>query len=110
MQISLEKAVEGFIAYMADQVVLIPKMGEKFVAYAALGSLRQNPNVLISKVRPWMEMSGILVDGMVDLDSAKAALDMAFGHVPKLSYFGFTFTHDDATALLQKMYGQEVAQ
>ena len=109
MQISLEKAVEGFIAYLADQIVLIPNLGEKFVAYAALGALRKNPNIMLSKVRPWMEMSGMLVDGKVDLETAKAALDMAFGQVPKLSYFGFTFTHDDATALLQKMYGQEVA-
>lgn len=54
-------------------------------------------------------MSGILVDNSVNLESAKAALDMAFANVPSVSYFGFTFTADDAAALLAKMQGQEVA-
>ena len=110
MQISLEKAVEGFVGFMADQVATIPKLGDRFLGFAALGSLKSNPNVLVNKVKPWLEMSGILVDNSVNLDSAKAALDMAFSNVPSVSYFGFTFTADDAAALLAKMQGQEVAQ
>ena len=111
MQISLEKAVDGFIGFMADQVATIPKMGDRFLGCAALGALKSNPMQLVNRVKPWMEMSGILVDEMVNLDSAKAALDMAFANVPKVSYFGFSFTSEDVPALLAKMQGvEEVAQ
>ena len=103
MQISLEKAVDGFIGFMADQVATIPKMSDRFLGFAALGALKSNPGALVNKVKPWMEMSGILVDNMVNLDSAKAALDLAFANVPKVSYFGFSFTAEDVPALLAKM-------
>jgi hypothetical protein len=106
MHISLEKAVDGFIGFMADQVAMIQKMGDRFLGFAALGALKSNPTALVSKVKPWMEMSGILdSDGMVNLDSAKAALDMAFANVPKVSYFGFSFTSEDVPVLLAKMQG-----
>lgn len=107
MQISLEKAVDGFIGFMADQVAAIPKMSDRFLGFAALGALKSNPGALVNKVKPWMEMSGILVDNMVDVDAAKAALDMAFANVPKVSYFGFSFTSEDVPALLAKMQGVE---
>lgn len=110
MQISLDKAVNGFISYMADQVSAIPKMGDRFLGFAALGSLKNNPALLVNKVKPWMEMAGIVTDGMVNIDMLKAALAEAFENVPKVQYFGFTFTIDDAAALLAKMQGQEVAQ
>lgn len=110
MQISLEKAVEGFVSYMADQVAAIPKMGERFLGFAALGALKNNPMQLVNKVKPWMEMAGIVADGMVDVETLRAALAEAFENVPKVSYFGFTFGIEDAAALLKKMQDQEVAQ
>ena len=112
MQIPLEKAVDAFIGWMADLVTQIPKMGDRFLGFAALGSLKKNPAILVSKVKPWLEMSGILSDNMVDIDSAKAALEMAFANVPKVSYFGFTLTSEDVPTLLAKMQGveMEVAQ
>lgn len=110
MQISLEKAVEGFVSYMADQVASIPKMGDRFLGFAALGALKNNPMQLVNKVKPWMEMAGIVADGMVDVETLRAALAEAFENVPKVSYFGFTFGIEDAAALLKKMQGQEVAQ
>lgn len=104
MKIELENAVDAFIGFMADQVSGIPKLGERFLAFAALGSLKANPDMLCEKVKPWGEMAGIVVeDEMVDLDMLKAALSEAFTQVPKVSYFGFTFTADDATALLKRM-------
>lgn len=109
MQIQLEKAVEGFIGYMADLVTQIPKVGDRFLGFAALGALRNNPSALISKIRPWMEMSGILSENMVNIDAARAALDMAFANVPRVSYFGFSFTSEDVPALLSKLHGMEVA-
>ena len=110
MQISLDKAVKGFISYMADQVAGIPKLGERFLGYGALGALKHNPAALVNTVKPWMEMAGIVADEMVNIDMLKAALVEAFENVPKVSYFGFSFTVDDAAALLSKMLGQEVAQ
>ena len=107
MQISLEKAVDGFIGFMADQVATIQKMSDRFLGFAALGALKSNPGALVNKVKPWLEMSGILSDNMVDLGSAKAALEMAFANVPKVSYFGFSFTSEDVPALLAKMQGVE---
>jgi hypothetical protein len=50
-------------------------------------------------------MTGIMADGKVELDFAKAALDMAFSQVPKVSYFGFTFTADDIPSLMAKLRG-----
>ena len=110
MQISLEKAVEGFISYMADQVAASPKVGERFLGFWALGGLKNNPTQLVNKVRPWAEMAGIVTDGMVDIETLRAALAEAFENVPKVSYLGFTFGIEDAAALLKKMQGQEVAQ
>lgn len=105
MQISLDKAVDGFIGFMADQVATIQKMGDRFLGFAALGALKSNPGALVSKIKPWMEMFGVLANDMVNLDSAKAALDLAFSNVPKVSYFGFSFTSEDVPALLAKMQG-----
>lgn len=110
MQISLEKAVEGFVSYMADQVASIPKIGDRFLGFFALGALKNSPAQFVNKVKPWMEMFGVLSDDMVNIDVAKAALAEAFDNVPKVPYFGFTFTIEDAAALLKKMQGQEVAQ
>lgn len=110
MQISLEKAVEGFISYMADQVASIPKMADRFLGFFTLGALKSAPMQLVNKVKPWAEMSGIVTDGMVDIDTLRAALAEAFENVPKVSYLGFTFSIEDAAALLKKMQGQEVEQ
>lgn len=110
MQIALEKAVDGFVSYMADQVAAIKKAGDRFLGFAALGALKNNPAQLVNKVKPWMEMAGIVTDGMINVDTLRAALAEAFENVPSVTYFGFTFTIDDAAALLKKMQGQEVAQ
>ena len=103
MQIPLENAVDKFIGYMSDQVATIPKLGDRFLGFAALGSLRSNPAMLINKVKPWAEMAGIVTDGMVDTDMVRAALTTAFSNVPRVSYFGFTFTSDDAATLINRM-------
>lgn len=107
MKIGLDRAVNSFIGFMADQVAQIPKLGDRFLAYAALGSLKANPGIIISKIKPWGEMAGIVADDKVDLDLLKASFAEAFGQVPKVSYFGFSFTHDDADALLKRMQNVE---
>ena len=107
MKIELEKAVDAFLAFMADQVSLIPNLGERFLGYGALGALKANPGILVNKVKPWAEMTGIVDDGMVDMDMLKAALSTAFENVPKVSYFGFTFTEEDAATLIKKLQIKE---
>ena len=107
MHISIERAVDGFIGYMADQVAQIPKAVDRFLGFGALASLKRNPSVIISRVRPWLEMAGILDVRGIDTDALKAALDEGFSKVPNLSYFGFTFTSADIAPLLEKMTGQE---
>lgn len=107
MKIGLDKAVDAFIGYMADQVALIPKLGDRFLGFAALGSLKANPDVLVAKVKPWAEMAGIVTEGKVDFDLLKAAFEEAFANVPKVSYFGFSFTAEDAASLLRRMQNAE---
>lgn len=109
MKIGLDKAIQAFIGFMADQVAQIPKLGDRFLGFAALGALKSNPDVLMSKVKPWAEMAGIVTDEKVDCDLLKAAFDEAFSNVPKVSYFGFTFTSEDASALLKRMQPTEEA-
>lgn len=107
MKVELNHAVEAFLSFMADQVSLIPKLGERFLGYGALGALKANPTILVTKVRPWAEMAGIVSDGMVDVDMLKIALKTAFENVPKVSYFGFTFDEEDAAALIKKLQMKE---
>ena len=110
MQISIDKAIDGFIGFMADNVATISKLTDRFLGFGALGALRSNPNAIVSKVYPWMEMAGIADEDQINVDTLKAALTEAFKNVPKVSYFGFTFTADDIPNLLAKMQGVEVAK
>ena len=109
MQITLEKAVDGFIGYMADQVAAIPRGINRWLGFGSLAVIKGNPGIIINNVKPYLEMVGIVKGEMVDLDGVKAFLDSAFEKEPKISYFNFTFTAEDVPALLAKMQGQEVA-
>ena len=112
MHISLENAVDAFIAYMADQVASIPRGVNRWLGFGSLAAIKSNPGMIINNVNPYLEMVGIVKDGMVDLDGVKAFLDNAFANEPKISYFNFTFNAEDAKALLAKMQGvgSEVAE
>ena len=110
MQISFDRAVGAFLDFMAEQT---PKITDNWVKWLSIGGLavaKHDPSKLKKAMQPWLEMAGVLDNGMVDIDMLKAALAEAFDNVPKVNYFGFTFTVDDAAALLAKMQGQEVAQ
>lgn len=111
MHISLEKAVEGFISYMADQVATIPRGINRWLGFGALASLKSNSGMLVNKVKPYLEMVGVVENNMVNLDHARKFLDAAFANEPSISYFDFTFTADDTRALLAKMQSMtEVAE
>lgn len=103
MQITLERAVDGFIGYLADQVATIPHGVERWLAFGALASLKKNPAIITKNARQYLEMAGVVEDGMVDLDAVKEFLEGAFSSEPKISYFNFTFTKEDVPALLAKM-------
>lgn len=109
MKIGLDKAVHAFIGFMADQVAQIPKLSDRFLGFAALGSLKANPDILLAKVKPLGEMAGIIADGKVDLGILEIALKAAFDAVPKVNFFGFSFTAEDAASLLKRMHPTEEA-
>ena len=103
MRISLESAMDAFFDFMADQVKTIDDALKRVGGLIAVGSLKKFPENLVSMVKPWMEMSGFLKDGMVDVEMLKAGLENLFATEPKISYLGFGFTSADAADLVSKM-------
>ena len=103
MLITIEKAVDGFIGFMADQVASIPKDIERWKGFALLGMLKSKPRAALDALKPMMEKIGLLHNGMVDLDVLKSALDMAFNNVPEVEFFNFKFSAEDSKALFEKM-------
>jgi len=103
MQITLERAVEGLIAYIGDLVSQLKNPIESLFGNAILAAMRNNHSGLDAKARPWLEMSGLMQNNMVQLEPLKAALDAAFVKVPTITYMGWTFTADDVQALMAKM-------
>lgn len=103
MRITLEHAVEAFFGFMGEQVMTINDMLKRAGGLIAVGALRKNPENIVSMLKPWMEMSGFLKDGMVDVDMFKAGLENLFATEPKISYLGFGFNSEDAGNLVAKM-------
>lgn len=103
MQITLERAVEGLVSYMEEQMRQMTDPLDKFKWSLAKGVLQNNPSGIVAKLRPTLEMLGILSGNMVDLDAMKAALDIGFANVPRVPLFGWNFTAEDSNALLAKM-------
>ena len=110
MSIPVENAIGTFIGYMSEQAAKVSNPFEKFATHFFLESARLNNAGIVAKVRPWLEMSGVASGNMVDVDRLKAALDAAFTKVPSFTYLGWTFTPEDANALVGRMRGQEVQQ
>ena len=108
MKILIDNAIGAFIGYMSEQAAKVSKPFEKFTTQFLLESARLNNAGIVAKVRPWLEMSGVATDNMIDVDKFKAALDAAFSKVPSFTYLGWTFTPEDAAALVSRMRGQEV--
>lgn len=107
MHIQFDRAVDTFIAFMSEQVAKVPKDFPKWLGFGGLAAIKFNTRPLKEKVAPYLEMFGVLHDGMIDIGMLKTALDSAFNNVPKLSYLNFTFDVRDADGLIAKM--QEVA-
>lgn len=105
MHIEFDKAVDAFIAYMSEQVAKVPKDFTKWLGFGGLAAIKFNPNPLKEKVAPYLEMFGILHDGMVDIEMLKTVLDSAFKNVPRITYLNFTFDVSDADGLIAKMQG-----
>lgn len=109
MKITLEKAVDTFIGYMADLVATIPHGVSRWLGFGSLASLKKNPALIVNNVKQYLEMAGIVEDGMVDTERVRDFLEGAFANEPKIAYFNFTFTAEDIPALLAKMKEKEVA-
>ena len=107
MHIQFDRAVDVFIEFLAEQVAKVPKELPKWLGFFGLAGAKLKKDYIKEKVRPYLEMFGVLENGMVDIGMMKTALDSAFKNVPKLSYLNFTFDVSDADGLVAKM--QEVA-
>lgn len=105
MHIQFDRAVDTFVAFMSEQVAKIPKDFPKWLGFGGLAAIKFNPKHLKDKVAPYLEMFGVLNDGMVDIDMLKTVLDSAFKNVPKISYLNFTFDASDGDGLVAKMQG-----
>ena len=103
MQITLERAVEGLVSYMDEQMRRMNDPLDRFKWSLAKGVVRNNPSGIVARLRPTLEMLGVLSGNTVDLESMKAALDMGFAEVPSVPIFGWNFTAEDSSSLLAKM-------
>lgn len=110
MHIQFDRAVDTFVAFMSEQVAKIPKDFPKWLGFGGLAAIKFNPKHLKDKVAPYLEMFGVLNDGMVDIDMLKTVLDSAFKNVPKISYLNFTFDASDGDGLVEKMQGVASAE
>lgn len=109
MKVSLEKAMEALSGFMLDQVKTVNDHLKRSVGMFVVGAIAKNPEGLVSRVSPWLEMTGVLSDGMVDVDTFKAGLDSMFASTPKVSYLGFGITADEAEGLVNRMRSFAVA-
>jgi hypothetical protein len=107
MHIQFDMAVDTFIAFMSEQVAKVPKDFPKWLGFGGLAAIKFNTRPLKEKVAPYLEMFGVLHDGMIDIGMLEKVLYSAFENVPKLTYLNFTFDVSDADGLIAKM--QEVA-
>lgn len=105
MHIQFDRAFDTFIAFMSEQFAKVPRDFPKWLGFFGLAGAKLKKDSLKEKVRPYLEMFGVLEGDMVDIDMLKKALDLAFEKVPNLTYLNFTFDASDADGLVAKMQG-----
>ncbi len=104
MKLEYGEAVSRFTEFMSENVAKVPDLGRRFLMYAALGAMNSNPDVAGARLKGWLGAVGIVgEDGLVDVELVEGALSGAFAKMPKVTFAGFTFTKDDAEALVLKM-------
>ena len=105
MHIEFDKAFDTFIAFLSEQFAKVPRNFPKWLGFFGLAGAKLKKDSLKEKVRPYLEMFGVLDGNMVDIDMLKKALGLAFEKVPNLTYLNFTFDASDADGLVAKMQG-----
>lgn len=104
MLITIDKAVKSTIGFLSGEVGKVNDTKDRFIMFAALGAIQANPSGIINTYKPMLKSVGIVDDDdMVETESVRSALNLAFANVPKVSALGFTFNQSDADALLQRM-------
>lgn len=109
MGITLDQAVNGFAAYAElDVLPLLPNGVKKIGAYMAVAAFKRNPSVLLKPYEHYLKMFGVVSeDGKsVDVDALTESLKSAFGKVPNVELFGFTFEAQDVDKLVSRLGGQ----
>ncbi len=110
MRISYDKAVDIFIAFMSEQFAKVPKDLPKWLGLFGLAGAKLKKDPVKEKMKPYLEMFGVLENDMIDIGMLKTGLDSAFNNVPKLTYLNFTFDVSDADGLVAKMQGVASAE
>lgn len=105
MHIQFDKAVDTFIAFMSEQFAKVPKDLPKWLGFFGLAGAKLKKDHIKEKMKPYLEMFGVLENDMIDIGMLKTGLDSAFNNVPKLTYLNFTFDVSDADGLVAKMQG-----
>lgn len=104
MQISIDKAVKASVSFLSGEIGKVNNLKDRFIMFAALGAIQANPSAIINTYKPMLKSVGIIDDNdMVETESVRSALNLAFANVPKVSALGFTFNQSDADAILQRM-------
>lgn len=106
MEISINKALDGFASFAANDVIAaMPNGMPKFLALMAVGAMKTNPWALLKPYESVLKSIGaISEDGKtVNVDLLRDSMASAFSAMPKVSFMGFTFTAEDADRLLERM-------
>lgn len=104
--VPLRTAMDGALAFAANDVVpLMPNGVRKFAAYMAIGALKSNPEPALKPYEAFLKMAGIMSEdgSMVDEARLSSAMDDAFANMTTVDFLGFTFTHDDAKRLVERV-------
>lgn len=103
-KISINDAADAVIGFLSVEVAKVANLRDRFLMFAALGAVKKDPSSIVNAYRPMLRSVGVIDDeGMVSVQSVKAALEMAFSNVPRFDWMGFTFTREDAAEILRRM-------
>ena len=108
MVITLQDAMNGLADFAElDALPHMPNGVKKVGAYMAVDAAKKNPSVFTKPYEPFLKMIGVMSeDGYtVDVDSLSGYLRSAFGKVPSVNLWGFTFDAKDVDKLVSRMGG-----
>lgn len=104
--IPMQQLLDGVASYAINDVIpSMPNGTSKFLAYASVGAMKNNPSLLLKPYECVLKQLGIFSeDGtMLNEKVMKDALDEAFANVPSISLLGFKFDKSDCDKLYRRI-------